>query len=196
MGTLLTAVALFTPAATTAALFYLIHSTFAAAALFLVNDQIMERRGSAADRLTAAPSFANAGLLAGLFFLAAIGMAGMPPLTGFLGKLMVMDSARGSESMATIWTVILVTSLVSIVGFARAGSVVFWKSTTIAAPAAPRHALPVLPLAAAAAMVGGMVALTVFAGPVTGYLEATAAALYDPSDYITAVLGPERMAAR
>ena len=196
MGTLLTAVALFTPAATTAALFYLVHSTFAAAALFLVNDQVAERRGDAADRLIAAPRFANAGLLAGLFFLAAIGMAGMPPLTGFLGKLMVLDSARDSDSMATIWAVILVTSLVSIVGFARAGSVVFWKSTTIAAPLEPRHSLPALPLVAAAVMVGGMVALTVFAGPVTGYLEATAAALYDPSGYIDAVLGPERMAAR
>ena len=44
MGTLLTAVSLFTPAATTAALFYLIHSTFAGAALFLINDLIVERR--------------------------------------------------------------------------------------------------------------------------------------------------------
>jgi len=194
MGTLLTAVALFTPAATTAALFYLIHSTFAAAALFLVNDQIVERRGSAGDRLVTAPRIANAGLLAGLFFLAAIGMAGMPPLTGFLGKLMVLDSARGSDSMDTIWAVILVTSLVSIVGFARAGSLVFWKSASIPGRATPERPLPGLPIAAAGAMVAGMMALAVFAGPVTGYLEATSASLYDPSAYIDVVLGPERLA--
>src|SRR3546814_18539160 len=74
MGTLLTAVALSTPAATTAALFYLTHSVFAAAALFLISDQIAARRGAVGDRLVVAPRISEAGLLAGLFFLAAIGM--------------------------------------------------------------------------------------------------------------------------
>jgi len=195
MGTLLTAVSLFTPAATTAALFYLIHSTFAGAALFLINDLIMERRGSAGDRLITAPQPANGGLLAGLFFLAAIGMAGMPPLTGFLGKLMVLDSARSSESMATIWAVILVTSLVTIVGFARAGSMVFWKSAAIPGPQEHHNvSRPAFPIVAAGAMLAGMVALAVFAGPITGYLEATAAGLYDPSAYLQAVLGPAAVA--
>ena len=197
MGTLLTAVALFTPAATTAALFYLIHSTFAGAALFLIADLITERRGAAGDRLVAAPRFDQSGLLAGLFFLAAIGMAGMPPLTGFLGKLMVLDSARASESMGTIWTVILVTSLLAMVGFARAGSVIFWKSAAIpGAESNPAVARPALPIAAAAVMLAGMVALTVFAGPVTEYLQMTAAGLHDPVDYIRAVLGPDVLAAR
>src|SRR3546814_1292110 len=130
MGTLLTAVALSTPAATTAALFYLIHAVFAAAALVLISDQIAARRGAVGDRLVVAPRISEAGLLAGLFFLAAIGMTGMPPLTGFLGKLLVLDSARESASMVVVWTVILVTSLLTIVGFARAGSTVFWKSTS------------------------------------------------------------------
>jgi multicomponent K+:H+ antiporter subunit D len=45
-------------------------------------------------------------------------------------------------------------------------------------------------------MVAGMIALAVFAGPVSGYLEATAAGLFDPTDYLQAVLGPQGMAAR
>lgn len=197
MGTLMTAVALSTPAATAAALFYLIHSTFAGAALFLICDQIAARRGASGDRLVAAPRIAETGLLAGLFFLAAIGMAGMPPLTGFLGKLMVLDSARESASMVVVWAVILATSLVIIAGFARAGSLVFWKSAAVpAGPAAAAPARPALPLAAAGAMVGGMIALAIFAGPVSGYLEATAAGLYDTSDYLQAVLGPQGMAMR
>jgi multicomponent K+:H+ antiporter subunit D len=96
--------------------------------------------------------------------------------------------------MATIWAVILVTSLVSIVGFARAGSLVFWKSAAIPGGEAPHRPLPGLPIVAAGVMVAGMVALAVFAGPVTGYLEATSASLYDPSAYIDVVLGPERLA--
>lgn len=196
MGTLLTAVALSTPAAMAAALFYLIHSVFAGAALFLINDQVVSRRGAAGDRLVAAPRIANAGLLAGLFFLAAIGMTGMPPMTGFLGKLMVLDSARDADSMAIVWTVVLVTSLFSIVGFARAGSIVFWKGAAMPASGVPQPSLPALPIAAAGALVAGMVALAVFAGPVTGYLEATAAGLFDPTDYLHAVLGPDAVAAR
>src|SRR3546814_4818019 len=109
----------------------LIHSVFAAAALFLISDQIAARRGAVGDRLVVAPRISEAGLLAGLFFLAAIRMTGMPPLTGFLGKLLVLDSARESASMVVVWTVILVTSLLTIVGFARAGSTVFWKSTSL-----------------------------------------------------------------
>ncbi|MEQ8357633.1 MAG: monovalent cation/H+ antiporter subunit D [Kiloniellaceae bacterium] len=197
MGTLLTAIALFTPAATTAALFYLIHSTFAGAALFLLADLIKERRGSAEGRLIVAPRFAQTGLLAVMFFLAAIGMAGMPPLTGFLGKLMVLDSARDADSMVTIWTLILVTSLLAMIGFSRAGSLIFWKSAAIPGPQDPAAATrPVLPIAAAGVMLAGMVGLAIFAGPVTGYLEATSAGLHDPVDYIRAVLGPDVTAAK
>jgi multicomponent K+:H+ antiporter subunit D len=44
MGTLLVAVAAFSPQATTAALYYIVHSTFAAAVLFLVADLVVARR--------------------------------------------------------------------------------------------------------------------------------------------------------
>ena len=196
MGTLLIAIALFTPTATVAALFYLIHSTLATAALFLLTDQIITHRVSAGGRLTTAPRFAKIGLLAALFFLAAVGMAGMPPLSGFLGKLLVLDSARASASMATIWTVVLVTSLIAIVGFARAGSVLFWKSASVPGDGDPPPAGSALSMGAVGAMLAGMVALSAFAGPVTGYLEMAAGELYNPAAYITAVLGPEALAAR
>lgn len=199
MGTLLTAIALFTPAATTAALYYLLHSTFAAAALFLIADLVAARRGALSDRLQAAPPFAQSGLLAVLFFLAAIGMAGMPPLSGFLGKLLVLDSARGAEAMWTIWALVLATSLLTVVGFARAGSVLFWKSAAVegAPPPAPAGAHPaavasgtaVLPLLAVALLVGAMALLALLAGPVTDYLQAAAEQLHAPAPYIEAVLG-------
>ena len=46
MGTLLVAVAAFTPTATTAALYYMVHSTFAAACLFLIADLVVTRRAT------------------------------------------------------------------------------------------------------------------------------------------------------
>jgi multicomponent K+:H+ antiporter subunit D len=200
MGTLMIAIALFTPEATVAALYYLIHSTFAAAALFLIADQIVARRGQHGDRLHAAPRFPQTGLMAVLFFLGAIGMAGMPPLSGFLGKLLVLDAAKVSPAMGLIWTVILATSLLCIVGFARAGSTVFWKSAQVEthgdAPVSALTPRDSVPVGAVAFMLAGMVALSAFAGPITGYLEGTAAQLYNPLEYILAVLGPDALAGR
>ncbi|MEQ8604162.1 MAG: monovalent cation/H+ antiporter subunit D [Marivibrio sp.] len=203
MGTLMIAIALFTPQATTAALYYLLHSTFAAAALFLLVDQVVARRRAAGDRIETAPRFLHLGLFAALFFAGAIGMAGMPPLSGFVGKLLVLDAAAAVPQMGLIWAVVLITSLICIVGFARAGSTIFWKADSLAPPsdqdqraAAPSQPAPSLAVGAVSAMVVGMAALTLFAGPITGYLDATAAQLYEPAGYIRAVLGPDALAGR
>ena len=194
MGALLVAVAAFSASATTAALYYLIHSTFAAASLFLIADLVVTRRS--ADRLRAeAPTVQN-GLFAALFFAAAIAMAGMPPLSGFLGKLLVLDAVREPGLIVWAWPAILVGSLLTIVGFARAGSTLFWKSTSVPVgdgdpdtrvPHDPATALQVAPVMLALFMLG---ALAVFAGPVSAYLENTSTQLFDRAGYISAVLGP------
>ena len=189
MGTLLTAVALFSPQALSAGLYYLVHSTLAAAALFLVADLVRElRQGD--DDFVMAPRFAQIGLVGGLFFAAAIAMTGMPPLSGFLGKLLILDSARDAPNATWIWGVILVTSLMAIIGFARGGSMLFWKTTATRAGrrAAPALALPVV---AVGLMLAGTVGLTAFAGPVSRYMDATAQQVFHPGAYIDAVLGAE-----
>ncbi|HMO06775.1 MAG TPA: monovalent cation/H+ antiporter subunit D [Paracoccaceae bacterium] len=188
MGTLFVAVATFSPEGIAAALYYLVHSTLAGAALFLVVDLVVARRGSDTAG-SALPPVAQNGLLAALFFAAAIAMAGMPPVSGFVGKLLVMDATRG-EGMALVWTTILVTSFLMILGFARAGSTVFWKAHA-SAPAeegGPAHRPEGLALTMIFALIAGLVALTVAAGPVHGFLSDTAADLLAPQAYIDAVL--------
>lgn len=160
MGTLLLAVSAFTPQATSAALYYLIHSTLATAALFLIADLTRTRR----DGLTAA-----------LYMAAAIAMAGMPPLSGFVGKLLILDALR-SDPLA--WTAILLASLFTIIGLARQGSDLFWKSPSTEAPAESKAAI-LLCLAA-------LTALTIAAGPITNWLTLTAEALHAPTAYIAA----------
>lgn len=189
MGTLLTAVALFSPQALSAALYYLVHSTLAAAALFLVADLVAELRPGR-DAFEVAPPFARIGLIGALFFAGAIAMAGMPPLSGFIGKLLILDSARGAPNAGWIWGVILVTSLMAIVGFARGGSALFWKTTPAVAGAmgAPRSSLPFV---AVGLLLSGTVALAAFAGPVSRYMDETALQVFDPGVYIDAVLGAE-----
>lgn len=192
MGTLLTAFGAFTEQATAAGLYYLLHSTLVVAALFLLAEQVALRRGAKGDSLGTAPPFPQIGLLAALFFLAAIAMVGMPPLGGFLGKLLILDGVRGNPLAPWIWVLVLGTSALALLGFARAGSLLFWKPSALATGPAPAAApAPPLPLIAVALLLAALVLLTVFAGPVTGYLDATAAQLYRPQGYIGAVLGPE-----
>lgn len=187
MGTLFIAVSQFTPQAMTAAFYYLLHSTLATAILFLVVDLVQDRRGDDTLRRPL-PPIAQHGLLAALFFGGAIAMAGMPPLSGFLGKLLVLDATRGGD-MALIWTAVLATSLITVVGFSRAGSQVFWKAYAIATTQAhPEPKREPLAFAAVFALVLALVALTVMAGPVTDWLAGTSAELFDRSAYINAVL--------
>ena len=192
MGTLFVAIALLTHAGTVAALYYLIHSTFAAGALFLVVDLVCLGRGTGDGcEVAPAPPIPRNGLVAALFS-PAIAMAGLPPLSGFLGKLLVMDAARHSEAVWWIWGVILTMSLVALVGFARAGSTVFWN--TLPAHAVPRRRPETpggLAFGAVGGLVFGLVLTTVLAGPLTGYLTATADQLYAPEGYIRAVLGAD-----
>lgn len=192
MGTLFIAIAQFTPEATAAALYYMIHSTLAGAAMFLVADLVADRR--AHDGLhRALPPIAQGGLIGGLFLAGAIAMAGMPPLSGFVGKLLVLDATRGAQ-MGLIWSTVLITSLITILGFARAGSTLFWKAHApvgVGFGEMPEHRTEALSFAMVFALLAGLAALTIFAGPVMDYTQATAAELFDRNAYIAANVLPK-----
>jgi multicomponent K+:H+ antiporter subunit D len=182
MGTAFIAIAAFRPETTTAALYYILHSTLATALLFLVADLVTRRRARA--RLTeTAPPIAQSGLIAALYLVAAVAMAGMPPLSGFVGKLLVLEAFRDQAWL--IWSVVLVSSFLMILGFARAGSTLFWKPSALEAQADdwPPEGLA---FAATMGLVAGLVALTVMAGPITTWLGDTAGMLAEPAAYIQA----------
>ncbi|MFP4245258.1 MAG: monovalent cation/H+ antiporter subunit D [Ectothiorhodospira sp.] len=190
MGTVMIPVALHTQEALAAGLYYLVHSTLAAGALFLVVGLMSERRAGFGDRLVVAPAFPQSGLIAGFFFLAALGMAGMPPLSGFVGKLLILDAVREGDAAVWIWSFILVTSLLAIVGFARGGSTLFWKSAAQDGCLEAEKELDtgVLSFVAVGGLLSGLVLWTVLAGWATPYLQATAAQLLDREGYVDSVL--------
>ena len=189
-GTLLAAVALFEHGATAAALYYLPHSTLAGAFLFLVTDLIGRARGDQDDRLEAGAPFAQMGQLSLLFLLCAIALAGLPPLSGFIGKLLILDAASTSAAAAWIWAAILLTTFLAMLGLARAGSVLFWKISERedSSPSAQRQAAT----APAWAIFILLALLTALAGPATRFAEATAGQLFARNAYIEAVLGQDR----
>lgn len=138
MGVVFLGISSFSPIGLAAALYYILHSTLATALLFLLADS----RGRAA----------------GLFFVGAVAMVGLPPLSGFIGKLLILQSVP--DPLA--WAAVLLGSLFTMIGFAKLGSDVFWKSE-----AAPSET-PVLPIGI---LLAAIMALTVFAAPVMAYLS-------------------------
>ncbi|WP_400082734.1 monovalent cation/H+ antiporter subunit D [Yoonia sp. R78084] len=188
MGMVMVSIALFTPEGIAAALYYIVHSTLAGAALFLIVDLVRSSRANL--ELTPQAPVASATLTASLFFVAAIAMAGLPPLSGFLGKLLVLDAAFGTDHMVWIWAIVLGSSLISIVGFARAGSVLFWKAQSVQPPgdAAKVTAPATMSYVAIGGLILCLILHTVFAGQVHRYTNAIAAQLFSPAPYITTVV--------
>ncbi len=186
VGTLLIGFGLATPAASAGSLYYLIHSTLLAAAFFLLADLIIRARGEDGDRLEPGAAMPGGVLLGALFLMLAMALAGMPPLSGFFGKLLILHATLDDPRMAIHYAVILVSSFVIIVALARSGSTLFYRSHADA----PSTGLP-LQKAALPAVLGLLLAaplMVVLAQPLTALLEATALQLHDTRGYVDAVL--------
>jgi multicomponent K+:H+ antiporter subunit D len=185
-GTLLIAVAGWSEASLGAGLYYLVHSTLAAAALFLVADAAARRRGTFGDAASPGPAFADRSGVALLFMAAAIAVTGLPPLSGFIGKLLILQSIAPLPDWGWGWSVILGTTFIGVIGFARVGSAVFWKTT-------PDCETPVIrtgraDLVAPAGALLLLAALSAGAGWVSTYADAAAAQALDPAASARAVL--------
>ncbi|TCP32817.1 monovalent cation/H+ antiporter subunit D [Sphingomonas sp. BK235] len=188
-GTLLMAVARWSEATLAAGIYYMVQATLAGAALFLVADVTLRRRGSYGDALASSPRFAGQDAAALLYLTAAIACVGLPPLAGFVGKLLILESSFMLPGWQAIWATILATTLLGVVGFARAGSTLFWKAapegtSPISGPPRARRefAAPVVLLVLLAAM-------SVGAGWVTTQTRGAARQLMAPERYVAAVLG-------
>ncbi|MCS6987617.1 MAG: monovalent cation/H+ antiporter subunit D [Sphingomonadaceae bacterium] len=186
-GTLAFAVADGRADATAALLFYLPHSTLATAGLFLLAGAVALARGDLADRLVRGPAMAGAGPLGVAFVLLAVAAAGLPPLAGFLGKLMLLEGAGQGGWRWAWWALLLLSGLAGALVLARAGSVLFWEPREPAPPgrALPRLGAPLGVLAVASPL------LTLAAAPAAAWARATAEQLHDPATYVSAVLGRE-----
>lgn len=196
MGTLLVASVGLEPRQLAAALYYLLHSTLTGAALFLLVDVIAAARGQAVDKLVPNTAVPRAALLGGLFLLAGMAMVGVPPLSGFVGKIVILDSMRGTSAALVAWTVILSTSLLLLVGYARAGSTLFWKAGTVRPVQGHVRSLRVAPVTIVGCLLAATLALSVFGGAVMTAMDATAREILKPDGYIRAVLDPAVLAER
>ena len=106
--------------------YYLLHSTAVTGALFLIADQVGTQRGVAMDRFVKASPVTHTTLLKALFLIAAIAAVGLPPLSGFIGKALILHSASQFAEQVWVWPALLTSSLMALIAFSRAGSTFFW----------------------------------------------------------------------
>ena len=135
-GMLAAAVAEGSPPMLAAMLYYLPHTTLVSAALFLLVGRIAAARGEAGDRIAHAPRPGAWPALGAAWLVLGIAVTGLPPLSGFLGKVMLLSAAPADATGAAIWVSFILSGFVGALAMARAGSVVFWERPDLP-PAAP-----------------------------------------------------------
>lgn len=188
VGTLLAPISLGSEAGLSAALFYLLSTTWTVGGLFLVSELVANQRGSAQDRIVTAPRMQNRTFLSVLFLVGAVAAAGLPPLSGFFGKLLILQSVQSGTEMAWLWSVLLIGSFLTVIAYSRAGSIVFWRTVDghLEKPDPLNGRISV----AAGALTALAVAIVVLAGPITRYTDETAAQLFNNDAYINILQTP------
>ncbi|MDM0045494.1 monovalent cation/H+ antiporter subunit D [Variovorax dokdonensis] len=220
-GTLIAAIGLGLPGIWAGALYYMLSSTLAAAAFFLLIDMIERWRNAGASIAAyesgdAAPFLAEdlrpmtevnldddaqalygRAIPAGVAFLglaftaSAVLLAGLPPLSGFLGKFAMLSAV-----MAAPWVypsgwifvaLMLVAGFFMLVAFSRAGIRHFWTL-----PEGTQPTLRALEVGPVVLLLGVCLALTVGAGRVMEHARATAKDLRSPEVYRDAVMSAEQ----
>ncbi len=197
IGTLLTAIAMSNTQAWSGALYYLVHSTLIGAAFYLFCGWITSQRGDFKDHLKVAPRIKQEKAAMLTYFLIAMMLAGLPPFSGFLGKVFILQATVEASYQGWIIGVVLVVSLLSIIALTRVGFILFWRASPpeedpihpayILYRALPERAPPrndqVIYL-----LLAGLIAYVVFAAPIQHYTLSTAEQIQDHALYQHSIL--------
>ena len=197
-GTLMAAISTGTTASVAAALYYLPHTTLVTGALFLLAGRLAEQRGALADTIEKGPRIGSLIFLGAAYLVLGVAASGTPPLSGFIGKLMLMQAFGQSGIGPAMWAALILSGFVVALVLARAASAFFWEpGRTIAASAASGTPVPAIPspapgrrsAAALVLLVAVVVVLALAARPIALYTLATAEQLAARTGYVAAVLG-------
>ncbi|MGV0604680.1 Na+/H+ antiporter subunit D [Mycolicibacterium sp. XJ1904] len=195
------------------AIYYVAHHILVQTTLFLVVGLIERQAGaSTLDRLGGLA--AASPLLAFVFVIPALNLGGIPPFSGFIGKVALLE-AGAQDGSVLAWTLVaggVVTSLLTLYVVVRVWTKAFWRSREDAPEGHLSAALPSALLdepediqfvdrdhvgrmpagmvGPTGALIAAGLALTVLAGPIFAYSERASNEVLDRSEYITAVVGP------
>jgi len=197
VGYMVFGLAIATPAAIGATIYYMVHHIVVQTTLFLAVG-LIERKAGSTSILRVKGLMRAAPVIAVLYFIPAINLGGLPPFSGFIGKYALFDAAAevGTPIMMVLIVGGIVTSLLTLYALMRAWNLAFWRededsaeteariSYLGAAPAAAveteRRVIPRIMTAATAGMVAVTIGLTVFAGPLYEVCTRIGASLLEP----------------
>jgi multicomponent Na+:H+ antiporter subunit D len=188
IGYMIMGLGLFTPYALAGSIYYIAHHIIVKTNLFLVSGAVERHRGTASLKKLGG-MYQSQPLLAMLFLVPALALAGLPPLSGFFAKLALIKA--GLEiSQYTIVAISLGVGLLTLFSMMKIWNEVFWKP----APHATENNLEMptdlyirlIPIGFLASMT---VLMGIFAGPVFALALQAGNQLMNPMLYIQAVFG-------
>lgn len=192
IGYMLLGLALFTPLALIGGVFYIVHHIIVKTNLFLVSG-IVHRLLGTYDLKKLGGIYKARPVLSILFLIPALSLAGIPPLSGFFAKFIVIRA--GIEAEAWVVTgIALLVGLLTLYSMIKIWAEAFWKKLpeTTDGTALERGKtsgslvimyIPVVALAGCTLFIG------LNGQPIYDMAEFSATQLMDPSQYIEAVLG-------
>ncbi|WP_440962137.1 Na+/H+ antiporter subunit D [Paenibacillus nitricinens] len=164
--------------------FYLMHDMVAKALLFFLGGMIISASGT--DRLKEMGGLIRRYPWTGwMFFVLTLALVGVPPLSGFAGKVMMVRSGFGQDHVA-LALIALASSFVVLYSLIKVFQQVFWGGEKREEQVKPLHYKAMM--APAAVLFAIVILMGVGAETVNGYVSQAGAVLADPALYINAVM--------
>lgn len=197
VGYMIFGLAIATEDAIGATVYYIVHHIVVQTTLFLAVG-LIERKAGSTSILRVSGLMKAAPVLALLYFVPAINLGGLPPFSGFIGKVALFEAAAnvGTPLMIVLIFGGILTSLLTLYALMRAWNLAFWREDDGGvendgrieylgnAPAADEQGetreIPAIMTYATAGMVSVTVALTVFAGPLYAICDRIGTGLLQP----------------
>jgi multicomponent Na+:H+ antiporter subunit D len=128
IGYMIFGIALSTQAGTAGAIFYVVHHILIQTSLFLITGLVERVGGSTSLHRLGGLAMASP-VLATLFFVSAMNLSGVPPLSGFLAKIGLLDAGI-AVGTPLAWVVVvggIATSLLTLYALSKVWSQAFWR---------------------------------------------------------------------
>jgi len=187
IGYMIMGLGIFTVAGVAGAVLFLVHQIPVKTVMFLAGGLIEDDQGTSALNKVGGLATSRP-VIAVLFALPALSLAGLPPFSGFIAKLALVDAGVAAGDYVIV-VVSLVASILTLLSMTKIWIGAFWGEVTPAAvPASSRRSVGIMQASAAAAVLGTL-AVAVLAGVLWPMCEEIAADLLALAPYVTAVLG-------
>ena len=186
IGYMVMGLGFFTPLALAGAVFFIVHNIFVKTNLFLVSGVSYRLHGTY-DLKKLGGLYRAHPWLSLLFAVSAFSLAGVPPLSGFFGKLVLVKAGLGIDQFVLVGAALGV-SLLTLFSMTKIWAEAFWKPLPADTPADPQGGGAALLFGPIVTLAVLAVALGAAAGPFFDLALQAGHQLMDPEEYVRAVL--------